>query len=54
MLSELLRVLERMKDGIGASEAVDLEAVSYAYVEKFALKVYTSADTSDRDGIRDK
>lgn len=39
-----------MKADIGASDAIDIEAVSSAYVENFALKVFANADNEDRSG----
>ncbi|KAI5898025.1 DUF605-domain-containing protein [Schizophyllum commune H4-8] len=50
MLFELLTLLEKMKEEIGANDAIDLEAASSAYVENFALKVFTMADNEDRRG----
>ncbi|KAF9015645.1 Vta1 like-domain-containing protein [Cyathus striatus] len=50
LLFSLLGVLERMKQEIGPSDAVDIEAASAAYVENFALKVFTIADNEDRSG----
>ena len=39
-----------MKTDIGPSDAVDIESVSSAYVEEFALKVFANADNEDRNG----
>lgn len=50
MLFELLTLLEKMKQEIGTNDAIDLEAASSAYVENFALKVFTMADNEDRRG----
>jgi vacuolar protein sorting-associated protein VTA1 len=50
LLFELLAVLERMKQELGPSDAVDIESVSSAYVENFALKVFGMADNEDRKG----
>ncbi|KAG7099619.1 hypothetical protein E1B28_001447 [Marasmius oreades] len=49
-LSQLIGTLERLKAEIGPNDAVDLEAASAAYVENFALKVFTAADNEDRKG----
>jgi vacuolar protein sorting-associated protein VTA1 len=50
VLFALLGVLEKMKADIGPSDAVDIENVSSAYVEQFALKVFANADNEDRNG----
>lgn len=50
LLFELLAVLERMKEEVGPSDAVDIESVSSAYVENFALKIFGMADNEDRKG----
>ncbi|KAL0951568.1 hypothetical protein HGRIS_008250 [Hohenbuehelia grisea] len=50
VLFDLLGVLERMKEEIGPSDAVDVEAASAAYVENFALRVFNMADNEDRKG----
>ncbi|KAH7916430.1 Vta1 like-domain-containing protein [Hygrophoropsis aurantiaca] len=50
LLLELLGALEHLKSDIGANDAVDSEAVSAAYVENFAVKVFRMADDEDRDG----
>jgi vacuolar protein sorting-associated protein VTA1 len=39
-----------MKADIGPNDAVDIESVSSAYVEQFALKVFANADNEDRNG----
>jgi vacuolar protein sorting-associated protein VTA1 len=39
-----------MKKEIGENDAVDMQAASIAYVENFALKVFSSADEEDRKG----
>jgi hypothetical protein len=49
-LFDLLGVLERMKQEIGPNDALGVEAVSVAYVENFALKVFAAADIEDRRG----
>ncbi|KAK1232431.1 hypothetical protein PQX77_004461 [Marasmius sp. AFHP31] len=49
-LSRLIGTLERLKAEIGPNDAVDLEVASAAYVENFALKVFTTADNEDRRG----
>ena len=38
-----------MKLGIGSNEAIEIESVSSAYVENFALKVFSNADNEDRN-----
>lgn len=43
-----------MKTDIGSVDAIDIEAVSAAYVENFALKVFQSADNEDRRGAATK
>lgn len=50
VLFALLSTLERMKKSIGSSDALDIESVSSAYVENFALKVFAMADNEDRTG----
>lgn len=50
VLLQLLGVLEKMKTDIGPHDAVDLESVSSAYVENFALRVFANADNEDRSG----
>ncbi|PPR02697.1 hypothetical protein CVT26_009800 [Gymnopilus dilepis] len=50
LLFALLSALEQMKADIGAHDAIDIEAVSSAYVENFALKVFANADNEDRSG----
>jgi hypothetical protein len=50
VLSEILCVLERMKENIGMNDAVDIEADSYAYVEKFGLKTMAAAEKDVREG----
>lgn len=39
-----------MKTNIGPNDAIDIESVSSAYVESFALKVFANADNEDRYG----
>ncbi|KAF8078901.1 DUF605-domain-containing protein [Lyophyllum atratum] len=48
VLFALLGVLERFKKEIGPNDALDIESVSAAYVENFALKVFAMADDEDR------
>lgn len=50
LLFGLLSVLERMKKELGPSDAVNIESVSSAYVENFAVKVFAAADNEDRSG----
>lgn len=50
LLFSLLTVLERMKNEIGPTDAIDMEEASAAYVENFALKVFAMADNEDRAG----
>lgn len=54
VLFGLLTTLEKMKTEIGPSDAIDVEEVSAAYVENFALKVFTMADNEDRKGASDR
>ncbi|KAF7311047.1 hypothetical protein HMN09_00648200 [Mycena chlorophos] len=49
-LFELLGNLEKMKEQIGPNDAIDIESVSAAYVENFALRVFAMADNEDRSG----
>ncbi|OCH94754.1 DUF605-domain-containing protein [Obba rivulosa] len=49
-LSKLLGLLEHLKTDIGPSDAVDNEAVSCAYIENFALRIFAAADNEDRTG----
>ncbi|TFY81605.1 hypothetical protein EWM64_g2404 [Hericium alpestre] len=49
-LSALLTALESLRSSIGSHDAVDIESVSTAYVENFALRVFASADNEDRSG----
>lgn len=39
-----------MKADIGANDAIDIESVSSAYIENFALRVFSNADNEDRSG----
>lgn len=39
-----------MKEEVGPSDAIQVEAVSSAYVENFALKIFGMADNEDRKG----
>lgn len=50
LLVALLGVLERLKIEIGTNDAVDVDAAGAAYVENFALKIFTVADNEDRAG----
>ncbi|KAJ3501776.1 hypothetical protein NLJ89_g9188 [Agrocybe chaxingu] len=50
LLYALLGTLEQMKAAIGHKDALDVEIVSSAYVENFALKVFANADNEDRSG----
>ncbi|KAH9486495.1 Vacuolar protein sorting-associated protein VTA1-like protein [Psilocybe cubensis] len=50
LLFALLNALEHMKAAIGANDAIDIESVSSAYIENFALKVFANADNEDRSG----
>lgn len=49
-LFDLLDLLEKMKSEIGPNDAIDDESASSAYVENFALRVFTLADNEDRKG----
>lgn len=49
-LFDLLGLLERMKTDLGQNDAVHDEAASAAYVENFAIRVFTMADVEDRKG----
>ena len=49
-LFALLGALEQMKSELGANDAIDVESVSSAYVENFALRVFANADNEDRNG----
>lgn len=50
LLLELLDVLEKLKRDIGPNDAIDTESASAAYVENFALRVFSVADDEDRSG----
>lgn len=50
MLFALLGSLEHLKAEIGPNDAIDIESVSSAYVENFALKIFANADNEDRNG----
>ena len=39
-----------MKTELGANDAIDNEAAGAAYVENFAVKVFSLADNEDRRG----
>ncbi|OSX67335.1 hypothetical protein POSPLADRAFT_1042568 [Postia placenta MAD-698-R-SB12] len=49
-LFTLLGVLEHLKEDLGHNDAVEDESAAAAYVENFALKVFTMADSEDRRG----
>ncbi|KAF7799279.1 hypothetical protein EIP86_010511 [Pleurotus ostreatoroseus] len=49
-LLDLLELLERMKTEIGQNDAIEDDAASAAYVENFALRVFSAADNEDRRG----
>ncbi|KAJ7631048.1 Vta1 like-domain-containing protein [Roridomyces roridus] len=49
-LFELLGSLEKLKEDIGPTDAIDIESASAAYVENFALRVFGMADNEDRSG----
>ncbi|KAJ7446490.1 Vta1 like-domain-containing protein [Mycena galericulata] len=49
-LFELLGTLEKMKEEIGPTDAIDIESASAAFVENFALRVFSMADNEDRSG----
>ncbi|KAI0686809.1 Vta1 like-domain-containing protein [Cytidiella melzeri] len=49
-LFDLLGTLERMKAEIGPNDAIENESASSAYVENFALRVFSMADSEDRKG----
>ncbi|KAK0471705.1 Vta1 like-domain-containing protein [Armillaria novae-zelandiae] len=49
-LFELLGLLESMKQEIGPTDTIDIEAASTAYVENFALRVFNLADNEDIKG----
>lgn len=48
VLLALLGLLEQMKSSIGHSDAIDNDAAGSAYVENFALRVFSVADNEDR------
>jgi len=50
ILFELLGLLEQMKKEIGSSDAIENETASCAYVENFALRIFSIADNEDRKG----
>ncbi|KAE9398456.1 DUF605-domain-containing protein [Gymnopus androsaceus JB14] len=50
LLMDLLDALEKLKKEIGPNDAIDIESASAAYVENFALKVFSVADEEDRRG----
>ncbi|KAF9435854.1 hypothetical protein BGZ76_005377 [Entomortierella beljakovae] len=47
---ELLDSLEKQRKQIGDNEAISNDLVGYAYIENFALKIFTKADDEDRAG----
>jgi len=47
-LLPLLTVLESLRTTIGPSDAITVESASSAYVENFAIRVFSSADNEDR------
>ncbi|KAJ7170043.1 Vta1 like-domain-containing protein [Mycena filopes] len=49
-LFELLGGLEKMKQDIGPTDAIDMESASAAFVENFAFRVFAMADNEDRSG----
>ncbi|KAE8213516.1 hypothetical protein CF327_g2971 [Tilletia walkeri] len=49
-LGRLMDDLEAQKKKLGATDVITDETVSSAYVENFALKVFTAADNQDRSG----
>ncbi|KAI5123598.1 hypothetical protein M0805_003415 [Coniferiporia weirii] len=49
-LLTLITLLEEMKRELGANDAIDHESAGAAYVENFAVKVFTLADNEDRQG----
>ena len=49
-LAALLTTLENLRSTVGSSDAITVESASSAYVEDFALRVFTSADNEDRRG----
>ncbi|KAK2461541.1 hypothetical protein APHAL10511_006004 [Amanita phalloides] len=49
-LFALVDLLERMKKDLASSDAIDNEAAGCAYVENFALRVFSLADNEDREG----
>jgi hypothetical protein len=54
VIAGLLRVLERLKEEIGDDKAVDIEADSFAYVERFAFGEFGIAETEYREGRANK
>ncbi|KAH9952625.1 Vta1 like-domain-containing protein, partial [Lactifluus volemus] len=49
-LASLLTTLENVRSTVGPSDAIIVESASSAYVENFALRVFSSADNEDRCG----
>ncbi|KAI0045200.1 DUF605-domain-containing protein [Auriscalpium vulgare] len=49
-LGALLTSLENIRAALGPQDAIDVESASSAYVENYALRVFTSADNEDRRG----
>jgi len=49
-LANMMDLLEQEKQRLAVHEAITQSSVSAAYVEDFALRVFTSADNEDRNG----
>ncbi|KAF8983717.1 hypothetical protein BGZ46_009679 [Entomortierella lignicola] len=47
---ELLDTLEKQRKEIGENEAISNDLVGYAYIENFALKIFSKADDEDHAG----
>ncbi|KAF9114281.1 hypothetical protein BGX27_011259 [Mortierella sp. AM989] len=47
---ELLDTLEKQRKQIGDNEAISNDLVGYAYIENFALKIFSKADDEDHAG----
>ena len=50
-LAALLTSLENLRSSVGSSDAITVESAASAYVENFALRVFSSADNEDRQGV---
>jgi vacuolar protein sorting-associated protein VTA1 len=50
-LAALLTSLENIRSSVGSSDAITVESAASAYVENFALRVFSSADNEDRHGV---